>query len=545
MKTIKANSKGSEFIQDLNDNFAECVSVADGSVAVNAIMQGGELKSATGYVDGRWCTSASTPTWTDDNFYKYLHTPCYLSLKGNKVKGVVVPTGSTLSIFCYDDSFTLLSSGVVNDEDDIPDSATYVKMQIYNASGYSQVVALEMTLAARPEWVKNVATPLVPQFFNYDCKPPKLWDDANYTTPHVLPVDGTADMDNTRYHDNAFVMLPPQYDPKGEPCKVVLWFNGDGCGWFIDHGISVSSVYDANFKYLNACGYAVVQCMGYTSMWKDEQGSTQASMNLGRISPAYIASVRALYDHVMRNYNFDPQVYLGAKSAGGDMMMHTALTLPFPVRAAAGMDVGINAFDTMRHSWVNTQKAWQKRLGCSNWDEFQLSQSGSGSTATLVHNGSGATDTQKADAKLLKDNMEIYRNILPFFMNSDIDLNSFVTQNLLLTDVFNDGADYPTALTDIVYAAHKVVNTPIKLWCSTKDDAAPYTWHKIMVEWIQRNGGIAELRSYTGSDGTHHTFCGGTSGGGKVINNLPTPYGSTMSGVNIGFVEAVEWFKRW
>lgn len=542
MKTINANSTGNKFIQDLNDNFAECVGGTDGSATIKATMQGGELKSATGYVDGRWCTGTSTYTYTDDNFYKYLHTPCYLSLKGNKVKNVTVPTGSTLSIFCYDENFTLLSSGVVNDEDNIPDSAAYVKMQIYNASGYSQVIALEMTLAASPEWVKNVATPLAPQFFNYDCKPPKLWDDANYTTPHVLPVDGSADMDSTRYHDNAFVMLPPNYDPKGEPCKVVFWFNGDGCPWFIEHGLSSSAAYEDGWKYLNAYGYAVVQCMGYTSMWKDEQGSNQVSMNLGRISPAYIASVRALYDHVMRNYNFEPAVYLGAKSAGGDLMMHTALTLPFPVRAAAGVDVGINAFDTMRHSYVGTQKSWQKRLGCANWDSFQLSQSGSGTTATLVHNGSGATDTQKDDAQLLKDNMEIYRNIVPFFMNSDIDLNSFVTQNLLLTDVFNDGADYPTALTSIVYAAHKVVNIPIKLWCATKDPATPYTWHKIMVEWIKRNGGIAELRSYTGSDGTHHSIIGGTA---KKVASVNTPYGGTMADICIGFVEMVEWFKRW
>lgn len=42
---------------------------------------------------------------------------------------------------------------------------------------------------------------------------------------------------------------------------------------------------------------------------------------------------------------------------------------------------------------------------------------------------------------------------------------------------------------------------------------------------------------------THNTFC--SQSGGVVVNNLPTPYGGSMSGVNIGFVEAVEWFKRW
>lgn len=542
MKTINANSTGSEFIQDLNDNFAECVGGADGSVSVSVPMQGSELKSATGYVDGRWCAAGASNgvgTWTDDNFYKYLHTPCYLSLKGNKVKSVTVPTGSTLSIFCYDETFTLLEDGVVNAVANIPATASYVKMQLYNSSSYASVTSLSVTLAAQPEWVKNTGEAYVPQFFNYDCKPPKLWDDANYTTPHALPTDGSADVDTTRYHDNGVVILPPNYSPTGKPCKVVLWFNGDNCPWFIMHdpfkkANGDTSAYDANFKYFNACGYAVVMCSGYTSMWKDEQGAAEASMFVSRVSPAYIASVRALYDHVMANYNFDPQVYLGAKSAGGGMLLHTAITRPFPIRAAAGMSVSVCSIDGMRHSYVGTQKTWQKRLGAANWNDFTLSQ-GSGATATIV-----TSSGQPAEAARISANKDIVRKYDAFGMASDIDWDAFVTQCLSLSNPFNEGADYPSALTDVIYASNKRVNTPLKYWCATKDNATPYTWHKIMVEWITRNGGIAELRSYTGSDGGHATF----AGDGNKTAMVATQYGGSRT-ASIGFVEAVEWFKRW
>lgn len=552
MKTINANSTGSEFIQDLNDNFAECVGGADGSVSVSVPLQGGELKSATGYVDGRWCAAGASNgvgTWTDDNFYKYLHTPCYLSLKGNKVKNVTVPTGSTLSIFCYDETFTLLEDGVVNAVANIPATASYVKMQLYNSSGYASVLALGMTLAANPEWVKNTAEPFTQQWFNYDCKPPKLWDDANYTTPHEMPTDASADADNTRYHDNAVVMLPPNYSPNGEPCDVVLWFNGDNCSWFIMHDAfhtadGGETAYEKNFKYLLSMGYAVVMCGGYTSMWKNEQGAEDSSLFVSRVTPAYIASVRAFYDRLMANYNFKPAFYLGAKSAGGGMLWHTAITRPFPIRAAAGMSVVVCNFDIMRHSYIGTQKTWQKRLGCPNWNSFVLSQ-GSGDTATIVHNASGANASQVADAARLAENKDIVRKYDAFGMNCDIDWDAFVTQCLLLTNPFNNGEDYPSALTDIIFASHKVIGTPVKCWCATKDPATPYTWHKIMVDWIRCNGGIAEMRSYTGSDGNHHTFCGGNSYGGKLVDNVPTAYGGTMNGVNIGIVEAVEWFKRW
>lgn len=576
MKTINTNSTGAEFIRDINDNFAECMTggSGDGNVSINVPLQGGDLKTATGYVDGKWCQSFSRSEyqtgkwkvfgmWTDDDFYKYLHSPLYLSLKGNEVKRVVtMPSGSTLSIFCYDDTFTLLSeNGVVSDVANIPTTAKYVKFQIYKSSGYSQVQALAIALASEPEWVKNTGTAYVPQWFNFDCKPPKMWDDANYTTPHQMPIDMSADADDTRYHDNGCVILPPNYSPTGKPCKVVLWFNGDNCGWFIQHdpflGASGNlSTYDANFKYLADCGYAVVMCGGYTSMWKDEQGSGDSSFWVSRLTPAYIASVRAFYDRLMENYNFDPAFYLGAKSAGGGMLMHTAQTRPFPVRAAAGLSVGVCQFEVMRHSYIGTQKTMQKRLGCANWDSFVLSQSGSGATATLVHKGSGASADQLGDAERLLANIDIYRKTEPFTIGSDIDFEDFAEKILLLTNPFNNGADYYVSfqveeggqtvtktinLEDLILSYHKVMPTPLKLWCATKDDATPFTWHKIMANWINKCGGICEMRSYTGNDGGHGTFCGDSD----YTANATSPYGGTRNGVNIGVIEAVDWFNRW
>lgn len=542
MQTITGQETGSEFISKLNANFN---GLGDGNVAVKVPTHGGELKASTGYVDGRWCAAGASNgvgTWTDDNYYKYLHTPLYLSLNGNEVKSVTVPSGSTLSIFCFDDAFTLISGGVVNDVDDIPDGTAYVKMQIYNSSGYTQVAALDMVLASSPEWVKNTGAAYSQQWFNYDCHPPKLWDDVNYTTPHQMPTDGTADVDNTRYHDNGVVILPPNYSPTGKPCKVVLWFNGDNCPWFIMHDAFYQAAHEQDYKYLAASGYAVAMCSGYTSMWRSEQGSTNASLWLSRITPAYIASVMAFYDWIMANYNFDPQVYVSSLSAGGGMLLYTAINRPFPVRAAAGLSSVVSTFDTMRHAYVGSQKTWQKRLGCVNWDDFVLSPSGSGNTATLVNNNSGASSSQIADADRLLANKDIIRKYDPFGMASDIDWDAFVTQCLLLANPYTNGEDYPTALTDIIYSSQKFISTPIKYWCATKDEATPYTWFKILVDWINRNGGIAELRSYTGSDGRHNTF-DNWENVGKTASNQ-TQYGGQMT-AGLGFVEAVEWFKRW
>lgn len=559
MKTINANSTGNEFIKDLNDNFAECMAGAsDGSITVKALLQGGELKVTDGRVDGRWSSNTTQPSvgtnlhlywvdsYTDDNFTKYLHTPLYLSLIGNKFKSEpTIPSGSTLSIFCYDDTFTLISDGVVNSAANIPDGTSYVKLQVYNANGFAQTFPLSLTLSATPKFVKNSDTPLVPRFINFECKPPKLFDDAACATPHVSPTGATADVDNIRYHDNCFVMLPPNYSPEGEPTKFIIFFTGDGAAWFMAHNpflgvdsswnvVSTPSIYKQNFEYLCNMGYAVVSMCGYTSMWGNEYGSLRPSWFNGKIKPSYIASLQGCYDYLMSNYNFDYRPYIAAKSAGGYMMLHTAATMPFPVRAAAGFSIGINLVEKMRHQLLSAQKSWQKMMGHPSWDSFALNNNEGTPSKTANPNSNDATE--KADGDLLVAQKDRYRTLDPMLIMANVsDYSAYF--NAVMT-----GANTQDAMRD---AMHKVVSVPIKLWCATEDTAVSYEQHEQFVDMVNRGGGIAELRSYTGSDGTHHTFCGGKSGGGKVANNLPTPYGDTMSGVNIGVVEAVEWFKRW
>lgn len=555
IQTLYHSDKGADFIKKINDNFSECQtgSASDGSVSLRVPLQGGELKSETGYVDGKWCVNVQQAsnsyngTWTDDNFYKYLHTPLYLSLDRNNIKNVVVPTGSTMTIFCYNAAFE--KTAAVSAVDSIPAATAYVKFQFYKSSWTNSTpkADLHLTLAAQPQWVKNAGPALNFQYFNFECKPPKLWDDADLTSPqapHEMPTDDTADADSTRYHDNGCVILPPDYTPTGKPCKVIIWFGGDNNSTFINHTTYSEQAhtptgYEATNKYFATNGYAVAMCSGFTSMWSKEEGAAKSSLWCARLTPAYIAAIRAFYDHIMLNYNFEPAVYLGAKSAGGSMLLHTATTRPFPIRAAAGLSVIISMIDTMRYSYVNTQKSIQKRWGCSNWNDFTIASSGHGKNVTQVHNASGASAAQIADANRLLANKEIYRKLEPFTIGSDIDWDAFVTQNLLLKVAFNDGADYPTALTDIIFAAKKEIKTPIKFWCATLDASVPYTWHKIMVDWIVRSGGIAEMRTYTGNDGAHGTF----DGAAHAVT-VTTQDGTEMN-VPLGAIEIVEWFKRW
>lgn len=549
MKTINANSTGAEFIQDLNDNFAECLAGADGTISVKVSMQGGDLKTSTGYVDGRWCAAGASNgvgTWTDDNFYKYLHTPCYLSLNGNKVKNVTVPSGSTLSIFCYDDTFTLLSSGVVNDEDNIPESTAYVKMQLYNPNGYAQVLALNIVLAAAPQWVKNTGVPSTAQWFNYECKPPKLWDDIpTCATPHTASVGDSADIDNTRYHDNGVVLLPTNYSPTGKPCPVVLFFNGDVAPWFVMHDAFHSSsgaqtTYEQNFKYLNACGYAVAMCTGYTSMWSGGEWATQVSKWYPRMSSAYVASANALYDHLMSNYNFDPRVYVAGKSAGGMMTLYLASMARFPVKAAAGFSVTTSMMNSLAQSSSYQVKVWQRLLGAQDWDDFLLNTGSYNSVSEMTRASILASQSSNAykDAQRLIANEDYYRHLEPFTAASHIGFDAYLRQ-ILSYDPF--GQAEPTDFNNLIQTAYNGVKTPVKLWCATGDLATPYMMHKLYVDFVKASNGVAELRTYTG--GSHNTFC--SQSGGIVVNNLPTPYGVTMNGVNIGIVEAVEWFKRW
>lgn len=568
IQTIYPSDKGNNFIDKINANFSECATggSTDGSVVIKTPLQGGDLKSSTGQVDGRWCgdlglsigSSTLNKTWvyTDDNYYKYLHTPCFLSLKNNKVKSVNKPSGSSLSIFCYNDAMSLISGGVVSDVSNIPYAAAYVKFQLYNASGYSQVLALEMTLAAEPAWVKNAASPLTPQFFNYDVHPEKLWDNSSYTTRHQMPTDASVDADNTRYHDNGFVILPPTYSPTGKPTKFVLFLQGDGLYACIGHNPYVgiyqnkitASIYEANYKYLCNCGYAVAVCGGYTSMWKDEAGATKPGSWTPKITTAYLSSIFSFYERLMLNYNFQPEAYLMAKSAGGYTMVYLASLTPFPIKAAAGFSIGISMASSMSRISQAVQKSWQKRVGALNWDSFALNQTigGTGNNIDAVRADitAGTSTNAFKDAQRLVDNIDLYKSLDPFTVGSDINFTNYMN-GILNFDAFNGTP--PQALSTAIASAHKAMRAPTKLWCSTNDPNVPYQWHQLLSDWVKRDGGICELRTYVPADsidGGHNTFCGGAFAGGKVAN-VDTPFGGAMSDVNIGIIEAVEWFKRW
>lgn len=549
METIYGTENGQEFIGKLNDNFAECMTGSGGAISVKVPMQGGDLKSADGRVDGKWC-DVSTPSvgtsvdsyfaghYTDDDYTKYLHTPCYLSLIGNKVKSVTMPSGSTLTIFCYDDTFTLISGGVVSSADNIPDGAAYVKMQAYNANGFAQVLPITLTLASAPKWVKNTDTALVPRFVNFECKPPKFFDDAACTIPHAAPTGAAADVDNTRYHDNGFVMLPPNYSPHGEPTKFIIWFSGDACMWFMAHNPFISrdsngkvaaSVYEKNFKYLCNMGYAVVSFGGYTSMWGNEYGATRPTWWIAKIKPSYIASLRAFYDYLLANYNFDARPYIAAKSAGGYMLIHSASTMPIPIRAAAGLSIGIDLCSTIRGQLLNSQKSWQKMMGNPDWNSFTLNSGGSSITQRANPNSSNTNE--KNDGDLLMNHKELYRTLCPILANTEVsDYHGYFTA-IMTADTEASSA--------MRAAMHKVCMVPTKLWCATKDTAVSFSAHELIVAMITRGGGVAELRSYTGDDGSHSTF----DGADKAVPM--TMQDGTVLNVPLGAVEMVEWFKRW
>lgn len=554
MKTINANSTGNQFIQDINDNFAECMTggSADDAVTTKVALQGGKLVSSTGYVDGKWCSNApssigaSVPsfTWTDDDFYKYFHTPNYLSLLGNSIKTITPPAGTTMTIFCYDETFAKVDA--VNAVANIPTTARYIKVQIYQSSNFTLGQIVTIVTTSEPEWVKNTAEPLVPQFFNYECKPKKIWDTIG-TTLHPSPTGASADVDSARYHDNGYIILPPTYTQNGKPTKFVLFFNGDLTYTFVLHNpyqtVSNSkvaaSVYEKNFKYLCNMGYAVVSVCGYTSMWKDDAGAIFSDPWTPKWTPAFKASVMALYDHLMTNYNLEPAAYLMAKSAGGSALTYIASTGMIPVRAAAGLSIQISFADMISQIYLPNQKNLQKRLGATNWNSFALNASSTGDLNNRTRASSNGNSAQQAEAGRISDNKELFHAFDGFVANSDINYDDYLA-GVLASDPFNNVM--ASGLATAIANAYKKTAAPIKLWCGTQDPATPYFWHEKLRDWITRCGGECELRSYTGSENNNHgTFCGGSA----ITTSADTPYGGTMSGVNIGIVEAVEWFKRW
>lgn len=495
-----SNESGQSAINKINANFAELAG-GDTTQQTNKLQtQGGKLSTSDGYI-----TSGIT---TDSDFLNYLHTIDFI--KAYNVADVTVDTGDTLSIFCYDSAFALKT--VVSSLASMPSGTAYIRLQVTKSSAYANVKPIIVTTQGGKAVAVKSTIPTLgsSKFFSYEVK--------------TLPV---ADEDTTsfngstsRYYDNGYVILPPNYSQDGEPVQLVIYTHGSDCWKF--GATSVNPYYDLQ-QFIAKCGFAVADCRGITNTYKDADVGTAIDDG---VTPVSISCYCQLYDFLMRNFNLRADgCYIYGKSSGGLEPALLSCLQPFPIRAAAGLAPMLSQYQDM-FAGVNYTPNVRWQLQRFGYDMTNVS-----STPTAAQILGQIRKMQGYDPLIASTNLDIVE--FNTMLQSIAEGTTYQWNESMI-----DNETLQSALAD----AHKNQPCPIKFWYVNDDQNTPINLAvRIYKQLVDAGNGICKLRKFPNNCGKHHAVDNASN---APTTTYHTPYGGDIV-VAVAYAEMIDWFKYW
>lgn len=540
MITITSNNNAEQFVNDLNENFAEAAAAQSGGGSGSAIsrtvklqMQGGQL--VNGY----------TGFTTDDSVFKNsIHSVMMMNIEECTITNVATESGETLTIFCYDGSGAYAES--VNSISDI-DSATccFVKFMLTNTSGaYTYIRQLSVTVTGKPSFVKNSVPELVAKKqFSFEVTFPSKFDSLSGENGYI------GANNNARYYDNGYIKLPPNYSQDGSPVPLVVYIHGSN-GFGFDGVMSDPNLaYGPLQNFIVNNGYAVCDCSGLTNAdhHKGETGYSEYSGDQGAedvfFAPSFISCINDLVKHITANYNVkDDGVYIYGKSSAGYTLHMLTQTQGLKIKAAASLAPAITTFANLKHYITH-----QRTPTCRAFRQLGLSEP----TGSWGNENSG-------DMKLILDNIHVLRQIDPFFIGTDLtdeqvkhlvkkvygtDPNNNQNGKFYYAVLLNTTGDYYDADSEtILDSAVTHVTVPTKIWVADDDTAVSYVDALMYVEMAQRGGSQCYMRRMPSKTGGHHSV--DTDGSAPKVYYRPK-YSGTAVNIPVAYAELVDWFNRW
>ena len=125
-------------------------------------------------------------------------------------------------------------------------------------------------------------------------------------------------------YTTGIMIMPPNYDPEGKPVPVIMFCHGSSSyqklTGTIDHN------HDPFIEFLADCGYAVIDCYGWTNRFPDVNAESMSSLwAIPTCCKSYISLVNLLTDA----YNLDRNnMFVLCKSLGGHMAAWLSTALP-------------------------------------------------------------------------------------------------------------------------------------------------------------------------------------------------------------------------
>lgn len=524
---VSTSQTGNEFIVQINNDVAAAAqSGGSGGSAISRTikmqMQGGRL--VDGYTEF---------TTTDSVFKNSIHTVMMMNIEGCTITNVAAESGETLTIFCYDGSGAYTES-VSSISDINSGTCCFVKFMLTKSSAYNYLRQLSVTVTGKPSFVKNSVPALVTKKqFSFEVTFPSKFDSLSGEDTYI----GTNQI--TRYYDNGYIKLPPNYSPDGAPVPLVVCVHGSN-GFGFDG--ATNGKYTDYQDFIVNNGYAVCDCSGLTNAdhCKGTEDYDEADTSVVAedvfFAPSFITCINDLVKHITANYNIkDDGVYLYSKSSGGYTLHMLTQTQGLNVRAAASLAPAITTMANLRY-YIN----YDYSSTCRAFRQLGLTE-----PTKLDANWGSASS---GNMKLILDNINTLRQIDPFFIGTDLTDAQVKT---LVQNVYGTGVNnYKYTLTslgssqgkDILDAAVRHVAVPTKIWIASDDTAVSYGEAALYVQMAQRGGSQCYLRRMPDGTGGHNSVDSHTNA--PKVYYRPK-YSGTSVNIPVAYAELVDWFNRW
>ena len=444
----------------------------------------------------------------DNDFNNWLSTPNFIKYDNN-IFSIDTTDFDSITIFCYDNTFVCRAQ--VTAIADIPFYTSYIKVMAFKATGFSRLMPIKVMCKGELRFAKNTAPTLgTARYFSYEV-----------SVGHYTNAEETSDAysgDQTRYYDDAYVILPPNYSPNGEPVQMVMYTHGS-LGYAF--GQTEPSYYDLQ-QMVAKDGFLVCDCRALTSKYiaDDLAENTGNTGNLDDgITPLSVACYCQFYNYMIANYNIRTDgCYMYGKSSGGLMPALMSALRPFAIRAAAGLAPMISLFSDL--DYIANEPAmvyWQ--LQQFGYDMTGMSPEYPGPTRQQVLGQS-----------------ELLLGYDPLLINSDLDEKTIDTHI-----ANNSGTITDAGIETLSENKHKCQNVPIKIWVAEDDPYCRSGIIKFYKRIIDNANGICKVRYFSVGTGQHHAVDTSTSAP-KVDYN--TRYGGVIN-MPVAYAEMLDWFKQW
>lgn len=323
-----------------------------------------------------------------------------------------------------------------------------------------------------------------------------------------------------------WLMLPPNYDPDGDPVPLIVFGHGSQNYNTWTDGMPKQSLR----RYLADEGFAVIDLFGWTSKYavkynNDFRGNDPLSI------PLHIQAHGRAIDYVCSRYSVDrSNIHIMSKSMGGLLALYVTVHNPWNVKSV-GMFAPVLDYISIRGTTVSNPSKTLDGVA----DELGFTGDVDDIRSRYYYDPVAVAYIEANKEAFIQNNpawMNLIGNTLDERLAVSIDNCQKYWSNISRTDIYQD--------LDLA----QIGKVPTKIWGAADDAAIPYMKMVETVAQLNNGGCEAHMRTMPSGCGAHFSVdTAYTQYAAVRKENVTTACGVHYDAVPLAYWENIQWIR--